>query len=135
MQVMGLDAVIAQAAASGSLELNPFLPLIADNLLGSLDLLAGAAEILRAFCVVGLVANEERCRAHVDGSTAAATALVARLGYQKAAALAAEAAAQGRPLREVVVGGGHLTDAEYHELTSPEAVCRLGSPSSRGSGS
>ena len=128
MQVMGLDVVIAQAAASGSLELNPFLPLIAANLLESIDLLAGSAEILRSFCVTGMSANEERCRAHVDTSTATATALAARLGYGKAAALAAEAAARGRPLREVVVTGGHLTDAEYAELTSPEAVCRLGSP-------
>jgi aspartate ammonia-lyase len=133
MQVMGLDAVIAQAAAAGSLELNPFLPLIADNLLGSLDLLASSAEILRAFCVAGIGANEDRCQSHVDASTATATALVARLGYQRASALAAEAAAQGRPLREVVVGGGHLTEAEYDELTSPEAVCRLGSPPPHGS--
>jgi aspartate ammonia-lyase len=128
MQVMGLDAVIAQAAAAGSLELNPFLPLIAVNLLDSLDLLAGAAEILRTFCVAGLTADEERCRAHVDGATATATALAARLGYERASTLAAEAAAQGRSLREVVVGGGHLSAAEYAELTSAEAVCRLGSP-------
>jgi len=128
MQVMGLDAVIAQAAAAGSLELNAFLPLIAANLLDSLDLLAASAEILRTFCVTGIAADEDRCQAHVDSSTASATALAVRLGYQRASDLAAEATAQGRPLREVVVGGGHLTEAEFDELTSPEAVCRLGSP-------
>jgi aspartate ammonia-lyase len=81
MLVMGYDAVIAQACAAGSLELNPFLPLVAACLLESCDLLARAADIFRRHCVEGIEADEARCRQHIESSTAVATALVLALGY------------------------------------------------------
>jgi aspartate ammonia-lyase len=62
----------------GSLELNAFLPLIADCLLENLDVLARADDVLARLCVDGIEADEARCRAHVENSTAAATALVPR---------------------------------------------------------
>ena len=128
MRVMGHDGVIAWACASGSLELNPFLPLVADCLLDSLDLLARACDLLCRLCVDGITADEARCRAHVDGSTAAATALVAALGYDRACEAAALAAGTGRSLRDVVVGEGLLPGDAFDALVSPEAVRRLGSP-------
>ena len=60
------------------------LPVIADSLLTSLNLLANACSILRRLCVAGLTADEERCRLHVAGSTATVTALVDKIGYQAA---------------------------------------------------
>ena len=75
MQVIANDLAITLAASSGSLELNPFLPLVADALLGSLELLTSACRILARECVSGLVANVEQCRAHVHDGTAALTAL------------------------------------------------------------
>jgi aspartate ammonia-lyase len=128
MLTMGHDQVIAQAAASGSLELNPFLPLIAHCLLESCDLLARGARILRALCVEGLEADEERCRRQVENATASATALLPALGYEKTTALVARARAAGRGLKETAVTAGLLTAEEFDRLTSAEAVCRLGSP-------
>jgi aspartate ammonia-lyase len=125
---MSHDAAIAQACATGSLELNPFLPLVAHCLLDSLDLLANAARILCRFCVEGMTADEERCRAHVHASTAVVTALVARLGYEAACTIAAKASERRCSIRDVVLADGVLTEAEFVELTTPEAVCRLGSP-------
>jgi aspartate ammonia-lyase len=126
--VAGYDSTIAMAAGLGSLELNAFLPLIADCLLQSLSLLARADEILRRFCVEGLEADEERCAAHVRASSAAATALVPEIGYEAACDVVRAAQAEGATIRDVVVATGSLTAAQYEELLSAEAVCRLGTP-------
>ena len=127
MMVMAHDQAITQACALGNLELNPFLPLVADALLNSLDLLANACSILYRFCVVGLEADEERCRRQVDGATASVTALVERIGYQAAQEVAAAAAAAGQSVREVVLERGLLREGEFETLVSPENVTRLGS--------
>ncbi len=129
---LGHDTVIAMAAAAGSLELNAFLPLIAHALLESLGVLERADAILRTHCVVGIEADEARCRANVANATASATALVPRLGYAAAAELVRRARAEGRGLREVALASGLVTAEEFDALTSAEAVCRLGSPDPRG---
>ena len=126
--VFAHDQAITLAAASGSLELNPFLPLVADSLLTSLDLLARSSRMLAELCVAGLTADEERCRRHVDASTATATALLPALGYGGASKLLDAATRTGRGLRETAVAEGLLTEEVFDRLTSPEAVCRLGSP-------
>jgi aspartate ammonia-lyase len=105
MLVFGYDSSLGMACASGSLELNPFLPLVAHCLLQSLDLLANACNILRRHCVEGIEANEQQCRDRVDSSTAVATALVAMLGYERACEVA----------------------RRMQSVTGAEAVCRLGS--------
>ncbi len=126
--VMGHDQVIASAAAAGSLELNPFLPLIAHCLLESLDLLASACRILRERCIEGIEADEARCRRQVDYSTATVTALVPVLGYEGAGHLLEYAREHRLTIKEAAIDGGFLTPEQFDELTSPEAVCRLGSP-------
>ena len=128
MLVFGHDQTIALAAASGSLELNAFVPLIAECLLASLDLLARSDDILRRFCVDGMTADEERCRRHVLSSTASATALVGTIGYEAAGRVVKVAAERGLTVRDAAVAEGLLTAEEFDALTSPEAVCRLGSP-------
>jgi aspartate ammonia-lyase len=128
MLVMGHDQTIAAAAGAGSLELNPFLPLVAHCLLGSCDLLARACRILREHAVAGLEADEARCREHVASSTATVTALLPVLGYEGASRLLALAATSGRDVRETALAERILTEEQLDELTSPEAVCRLGSP-------
>jgi aspartate ammonia-lyase len=129
---MGHDQVIAAAAAAGSLELNPFLPLIAHCLLESCDLLARGCRLLRLHCVEGIEADEARCRRHVENSTAAVTALLPALGYDGASRLLAYAREQGLSVREAAILGGFVTPERFDELTSPEAVCRLGSPGNGG---
>jgi len=128
MLVMAYDQTIALAAASGDLELNPFLPLIANCLLESISLLARASDILRRFCVEGIEADEERCRKHVESSTATATALLPLIGYEEACLLVQRASKTGRGIKETAISEGMLTAEQFDELVSPEAVCRLGSP-------
>lgn len=128
MVVMANDQAITQACSMGNLELNAFLPLIADALLGSLDLLINACGIFRRHCVEGLEADEQRCRSHVEGTTASATALVERLGYEAASELAVAAAKGGKSVRQTVIDRGMLTPGEFDELLSAEVVTRLGSP-------
>jgi len=126
MLVMGHDTTIAMACAAGNLELNPFLPLVANCLLESMDLLARADDILRRHCIEGLEANEARCRRHVENSTAAATALLPVLGHDRASEAVRCAGENGRTIRETVIAQGWLTGGEFDVLISPEAVCRLG---------
>ncbi len=125
--VLGHDQMIVQAIGGGNLELSQFLPLVADSLLTSLDLLTNACDIFAKHCVTGIEADAERCRANVHNSTAALTALVDKIGYEAAEQLAREAANSGRNIRELVVQRGMLTAEEFDELTSPERICRLGS--------
>jgi aspartate ammonia-lyase len=80
--------------------LNPFLPLVAACLLESLELLARADDILCRHCVSGLEADEARWREHVLNSTAAATALLPMLGYERVCELARGSAESGRTVRE-----------------------------------
>jgi aspartate ammonia-lyase len=126
--VMANDQVIAQACAMGSLELNPFLPLVAEALLGSLDLLTNACRIFRTHCVAGIEADEARCRIHVEGATASLTAMVEALGYENAQELAGRARAEGKSIREIVISEGILTDEQFNQFIAPENVTRLGSP-------
>lgn len=116
MRAIANDAAIALAAASGQLELNAFLPLIADALLESLALLRDGTEILRAKCIETLAADAEACARHLDASTAPALLLVPELGYDAAAALAAEALAAGRSIRRLVA---------ERKLLPPERIDRL----------
>ena len=82
---------------------------------------------MRRHCIEDLLADEVRCRAHVENSTAAATALIPALGYERVCEALRLAAERGQPVREFVVQQGWLTEAEFAALLTPEAVCRLGS--------
>ena len=128
MLVMGHDVVLSQACASGSLELNPFLPLVAACLLESCDLLARSCHILGRHCVDGIEADEARCRQHVESSTATVTALLPVLGYEEACRVARGAKATGQSIRQSVLAAGRLTAEAFDELIGPEAVTRLGMP-------
>jgi aspartate ammonia-lyase len=131
MQVMGHDQTLALACSQGNLELNAFLPLVAECLLTSCDLLTRSCGILRRFCVEGIEANEAKCRDHVESSTAAVTALLPALGYARACEIAAKARETGRSIRAVCVEDGFLDKETFNILIAPEAVCRLGMPDRR----
>jgi len=128
MIVFAHDAAITCACASGNLELNPFLPLVAACLLESIDLLANASDMLRLHCVAGIEANEEQCRRHVRNSTATAAALLPVLGYEGVCRVIEKARKDAKSVRQVVTEERLLTVEEFEELISPEAVCRLGTP-------
>ncbi len=126
MQVMANDMAVSLAVSSGSLELNPFLPLVADALLGSLSLLAAAVTVLARACVSGIVAQVEKCESHVYDGTAALTALVERLGHGACNDLALAVGAGEGTLRDLVVRRGLLSLEEFNQLTSPGRVNQLG---------
>jgi len=128
--VMGYDQAIVQAASSGNLELNQFLPLVADSLLGALDLLSNACDIFARLCVSGIEADVDQCRRNVHNSTATLTALIERIGYEAAEHLAEHLdATKGdlqQTIRRFVVEHGMMTAEEFDKLTAPERVTRLG---------
>jgi aspartate ammonia-lyase len=126
MLVIGNDAALTLACASGDLELNPFLPLVAMTLLDNLDLLARADDILCRHCISGLEVDEDRCRNHVANATAAATALVPLTGHQLATEIAMIAATTGAGVRDLARTHAGISGKEFDALTSAAAVCRLG---------
>ena len=127
LMVSGNDQVIFSACASGNLELNHLLPVVAECLLESLDLLSRSCVLLAERCVEGIEARTETCQRHVEGSVAMATALVERLGYHQAQAAALAAQDRGVTLKQQVVEMKVLTAEEFDELVSARAVTRLGS--------
>jgi aspartate ammonia-lyase len=128
--VMGHDQMILQAIGGGNLELSQFLPLAADSLLTSIDLLTGACEIFARHCVAGIQADAHRCRRNIHNSTALLTALIDKIGYDLAEQIAHEVAASPgnqQDIRQLVIDRGLLTAEEFDRLTSPEHVTKLGS--------
>ncbi len=100
-QVIGNDTTITVAGMQGNFELNVMIPVMARNLLQSLDLLAASSRLLAERCVAGIEADEERCLSFAELTLAAATALNPVIGYDAATAIVKAAAASGRPLRDV----------------------------------
>ena len=105
-QVIGNDTAITVGGLQGHFELNVFVPLIARNLLGSIGLLAAAARLLDESCVAGIEANREQAEQYAELTLSAATALNPYIGYDKATEIVKEAAASGRPLRDVARDAG-----------------------------
>jgi fumarate hydratase, class II len=100
-QVMGNDTAITVAGSQGNFELNVRIPLIARNLLQSIQLLASASELLAEKVVDGVEANLEGCERSAEATLAVATALNPYIGYDRASEIVKEAASSGRTLREV----------------------------------
>lgn len=95
LAALGRDQVLVHAVAMGNLELNAFLPLVADCLLTSIDELGRAARILADHCLDGIEVDAARCAAQAASATAAATALVEEFGYHRAEAFLREARSRG----------------------------------------
>ena len=126
LRVMANDSVVTQAAFLGQLELNAFMPLLADSLLGSLLLLTQACRMLAEKCVQGLEADEVACARHLNDSLVTVTALVPALGYKLAGEIAAQAHSTGQSVRAVVLEQGLLEAHELDRLLSAEAATALG---------
>jgi len=105
-QVIGNDQAITVGGLQGHLELNVFVPLIARNLLESIELLSSASRLLAEKCVDGIEANREACERYAELTLSTATALNPYIGYDRATEIVKEAARSGRPLREVARDAG-----------------------------
>jgi fumarate hydratase class II len=125
-QVIGNDQAIAVGGLQGHFELNVFVPLIAKNLLESIELLASASRLLAEKCVDGVEANREVCERYAELTLSAATALNPYIGYDRGTEIVKEAARSGRPLREVAREAGvdeeTLAKAlDYRAMAKPHA--------------
>jgi fumarate hydratase class II len=114
-QVMGNDATITIAGQSGNFELNVMLPLIAYNLLQSIDLLSNAAENLTDQCVSGIEATE-RGPELVEQGLMLATALAPEIGYDRAAEISKAAYKTGKTIREIAREETDLSEEELDDL-------------------
>jgi aspartate ammonia-lyase len=125
-QVIGNDLTIAMAAEAGQLELNVMMPVVAFNLLQSIRVLTSMSRLLADRCARGIEANEARCRELAFQSAGLATALAPYIGYEAAAAIAKEAAAEGRPVPEVARERKVLPDAQLDVILEPHAMTEPG---------
>ncbi len=121
-QVIGNDATLTVAGQSGNFQLNVMLPVIAYNLLQSLALLGIASRNLADNAVAGFAVNEERLAAALDRNPILVTALNPVIGYEKGAAIAKKAYAEGRPILEVAAEMTDLDAAELRHLLDPLAL-------------
>jgi len=125
-QVIGNDATITVAAQSGNFQLNVMLPVIALNLLQSLELLANAARALADKAIAGFTINRERIAEALDRNPILVTALNPVIGYEKGAAIAKKAYAEGRPIREVAQKMTQLGKDELARLLDPKELTKGG---------
>lgn len=128
IKVQGNHTVISQACAMGNLELNAFLPLIAETLLESIDLLHNSAMMLATKCIDGLVVNEDGCRRGAQAISSMVTALVPYIGYQSAQEVGALAKSNNISVREAVVRKGLMAEEDLERVFRAESVLRLGDP-------
>ncbi len=133
-QVVGNDAAIAVAGMAGNFELNVMMPVIAQNLLQSIAILAAAARLLAERCVAGITANRERCEELVERSLAMVTALVPSIGYDAAAEIAKESVRTGRTVRELCREKGVLPEAELARALDPWSMTEGGIHAGGGGG-
>ena len=118
-QVIGNDAAITVAGQSGNFQLNVMLPVIADNLLESIRLLASVARALADSAIAGFRVNQAHIAAALDRNPILVTALNPVIGYEKGAAIAKKAYEQGRPIREVAAEMTDLPPEQLAKLLDP----------------
>jgi aspartate ammonia-lyase len=129
-QVMGCDATVALAAQAGQLELNVMMPVIAFNLVFTMEILTNGVERLTTLSIDGITANEARCRSYLDDSLGLVTIFAPYLGYAVAAEVAKESVKTGRSIREIVLEGGHLSAEEVETILDPYPLTSPGVPGS-----
>ena len=124
-QVMGYDSAIALASLAGQLELNVMMPLIAYNLIHSMEILGNTIAALTERCIQGITANQERCLAYAEGSLALVTALNPHIGYLNAAAVAKESLETGKSLRQIVLERGLISEAQLAQVLNLEQMSTI----------
>jgi len=122
VQVMGNNTAVQMAASQGNFELNVFKPLIAHNVLESIELLAGACSSFREHCIEGLRANEQRIERLLNQSLMLVTALTPAIGYDRASGIAKHAHKHGLSLREAALVLGEISGEEFDQWVRPERM-------------
>ena len=120
--IIGNDMAITMAAEAGQLELNYAEPVLYNKLFESIIALTGAVETFTNRCIVGITANETRCRELVDGSVGVITAICPKVGYKESADIAKEAISTGASVRDVLKKTGLFTEEEIDRILDPESM-------------
>src|SRR5687767_14470729 len=127
-QVIGCDTTVAIASEHGQLELNVMMPVIAHNVLLSMQILTSAATVLTERCVKGIEANREMCAYWVERSAALATALMPHIGYAKAAELSKQSVKEGVLIREMVKRDAILPPEKIDDVLDLKKMTEIGIP-------
>jgi aspartate ammonia-lyase len=127
-QVMGCDTTVAIASEHGQLELNVMMPVIAHNVLLSMQILTSAASVLTDRCVAGIEANREMCEYWVERSAALATALAPQIGYARAAELSKRSVKDGVLIRDLVRAEHVLPEEQVDEVMDLRKMTEIGVP-------
>jgi aspartate ammonia-lyase len=127
-QVMANDLAVTLAAQAGQLELNAFLPLIARNLLESMEILNNGVRVFIDRCIKGITADTERCRVLLEESYGLLTALTGHIGYGKAAEVAQTVVRDGKTVREAVLDTGLLDEETLDKILDPYEMTKPGIP-------
>lgn len=131
-QVIGNDAAATYGGFGGVgslIELNVGMPMMARNLIESITLLANVSDAFRAFAIEGLDVDRKRCAALIEQSLAMCTSLAPVIGYDSAAAIAKQAFAEGRTVRQVALDLGVLDAKKLDELLDPFSMTEPGTKS------
>jgi aspartate ammonia-lyase len=115
-QVIGCDLTILLAAQAGQLELNVMMPVVAFNLLHEIEILGAALAAFSNFCAKGIHADAERCRSYAENSMSIVTVLNPHLGYAGAAEIAKEYLASGKPIRQILLEKGVMSEEKIREV-------------------
>ena len=127
-QVMGCDTTVAIASEHGQLELNVMMPVIAFNVLLSMQILTNATNVLADKCVKGIEANRDMCEYWVERSAALATALAPQIGYAKAAEISKRSVKEGVLIRELVKREHVLPDDQLDDVLDLKKMTEIGVP-------
>jgi len=127
-QVMGCDTTVAIASEHGQLELNVMMPVIAHNVLLSMQILTSAATVLTERTVKGIEAHEDMCAYWVERSAALATALMPHIGYARAAEVSKQSVKEGILIRELVKRDSLLSDDQVDEVLDLRKMTEIGVP-------
>lgn len=121
-QVFGNDTTIGMAGAMGNFELNVFKPLLAYNLLQSINILADACSSFTEKCVIGIEANRKNIQAHLDNSLMLVTALNRYIGYDKAAQIALKAWSEDKTLKQAALELEFVSEQQFDEWIKPDQM-------------
>lgn len=124
-QIIGNDVTINMAAEAGQLELNVMEPVLAFNLMKSFDMMTNAQNMLAEKCIIGITANEERCKEFVEKSIGIVTALNPHIGYEKSCMVAKEALRDHKSVREVVLAHHLLGEEELNKILNPYEMTKI----------
>ena len=122
VKVIGNHTGITIAGSQGQFELNVFKPLIAHNILQSIDLISDSSKNFAKYCVKGIKANHRKIRSDLNNSLMLVTALAPKIGYDKAASIAKKALKNDTTLKDEIIKSGLMNEKEYYKIVNPKKM-------------